>query len=125
LVHFHGPVPFDAVFDLLYQCHVLLAAPLSQDTPRSALDAMASGQAVLAYDTYYYRELVTAGAAVVIVPWLDIEAMARSIADLSQDRERLAGLLRNGVEFARSNTQEVWLDRRVRWTQELYTGGLG
>jgi glycosyltransferase involved in cell wall biosynthesis len=122
LVHFHGPVPFDAVFDRLYPCHVLLAAPLSQDTPRSALDAMASGQAVLAYDTYYYRELVTAGAAVEVVPWLDIEAMGRSIADLSQDRERLSSLLRKGVEFARSNTQEAWLDRRVRWTEELFQG---
>jgi Glycosyltransferase len=122
LVNFRGPVPFNALFEQLYPCHVLMAAPLSQDTPRNAIDAMASGQALVAYDTYYYRELASAGAPVTLVPWLDIEAMGRGIADLSLDRERLAGLVRQGVEFARSNTQEAWLDRRVRWTRELFGG---
>ncbi len=120
LVHFHGPVPFNSVFELLYQCHVLLAAPLSQDTPRSAMDAMAAGQAILAYDTYYYRELAAAGAAVALLPWLDIDAMGRAIADISQNRERLDGSFRKAVEFAKANTQEAWLDRRARWTRELF-----
>lgn len=50
-VIFHGSVPFGkTLFERLHNCHVLLAAPLSEDTPRSALDALASGQAIVAYN---------------------------------------------------------------------------
>jgi glycosyltransferase involved in cell wall biosynthesis len=125
IVSFEPPVSFDEIFDLLYQCDVLLAAPLSQDTPRSALDAMAGGQALLAYDTAYYRELAGAGAGVEVVPWLDHEALGRAIVDLSRDRARLVSLVRRGVEFARANTQEIWLDRRVGWTLGLFGGAAG
>jgi len=124
-VSFEPPVPFEVIFEHLYQGHVLLAAPLSPDTPRNALDAMASGQAVVAYDTAYYRELSAAGAAVEVVPWLDLDAMGRSILELGRDRARLASSIRRGVEFARSNTQEMWLDRRVGWTLALFSGAAG
>lgn len=124
-VVFQPPVSFDVIFEHLYQCHVLLAAPLSQDTPRSALDAMASGQAMVAYDTVYYRELATAGAAVELVPWLDVDAMGRSIVALSRNRQQLVSLIRRGVEFARSNTQDSWLDRRVAWTLDLFGSAPG
>jgi glycosyltransferase involved in cell wall biosynthesis len=119
-VAFEPPVSFDDIFEHIYRCHLLLATPLSQDTPRNALDAMASGQAVLAYDTAYYRELAVAGAGIELVPWLDIAGMARTIVELSRDRQRLVSQIRRGVEFARANTQELWLDRRVSWTEALF-----
>ncbi len=122
-VDFHGAVRFgDELFERLYRCHVLLAAPLSQDTPRSALDAMASGQALVAYDSYYYQELSDAGAAVELVPWQDHAMMGARIAELDSRRDRLAALIRRGVQFARSNTQEAWLERRTQWTRSLFEG---
>lgn len=125
-VLFHGAVPFgDALFARLCRYHVLLAAPLSEDTPRSALDALASGQALVAYDTYYYRELADAGAPIELVPWLDVDALGDAILRLGRERERLAALLRRAVEFAVRNTQEEWLDRRVRWTRELFEAPRG
>jgi glycosyltransferase involved in cell wall biosynthesis len=121
---FHGPVPFGPeLFQRLYGYHVLLAAPLSEDTPRSAVDAMASGQALVAYDTYYYRELGDAGAPVAVVPWLDIDAFARKLVEVTTDRPRLAKMARAGVEFARNNTQEQWLARRIEWTRALFEDG--
>jgi glycosyltransferase involved in cell wall biosynthesis len=120
-VVFQGAVAFgDALFERLRDYHVLLAAPLREDTPRSALDAMASGQAVLAYDTYYYRELTEAGAGVEIVPWRDERALGQRLFDLGRDRARLAKLIRQGVAFAQVNTQEIWIDRRMQWTRELF-----
>lgn len=122
-VVFHGAVAFgDGLFAQLYDYHLLLAAPLSEDTPRSALDAMASGQALLAYDSYYYKELATAGGAVELVPWPDHTAMGQRLFDLCRDRSRLADLICKGVNFAHKNTQEIWLDRRVQWTKELFAG---
>ena len=101
---------------------VLLAAPLSEDTPRSALDAQASGQYVLSYDTYYYRDLQESGAAVEVVPWGNVEAMGRALVALSHDRDRLTKAIERGVAFARQNTQEIWLQKRLTWTRQALRG---
>lgn len=119
-VSFAGAVSFgDPLFNKLRGAHVLLAAPLSEDTPRSAFDALASGQAIVAYDTYYYQELHDAGAPVTLVPWLDHAAMGRALGDLARDRASLASSMRAARAHAVPNTQEAWLDRRVAWTREL------
>jgi glycosyltransferase involved in cell wall biosynthesis len=119
-VAFHGAIPFGPqLFDQLYRMHILLAAPLSQDTPRSALDAMASAQTVIAYDTYYYRELALAGAPVVVVPWLAKDALGQKIADTVADRSTLVSNMEQAVQFAQQNTQEIWLNRRIDWTRAV------
>jgi glycosyltransferase involved in cell wall biosynthesis len=116
-VIFHGPLRYGPeLFGALYGYHLLLAAPLSEDTPRSALDAMAAGLPILAFDTYYYRDLARSGA-VEVVQWPSVEAMAERLAALCQDRAVLADRCRRAVEFAHQNVQDVWLDRRVAWTR--------
>ena len=115
-VRFHGAMPFnEQFFDFLYQFHLLMAAPLREDTPRSALDAMAAGVPYLAFDTYYYRELLESGAGR-IVPWPDVSAMAEAIVELEENREQLVSMVEHAVSYARANTQEIWLDRRLAWT---------
>ncbi len=115
-VTFHGALPFSQeFFRVLYTFHLLLAAPLREDTPRSALDAMAAGIPYLAFDTYYYRELLESGAGIV-VPWLDADAMTAALVDLASNREKVAKMVKNAIQFAQSNTQEIWLERRTAWT---------
>lgn len=119
-VHFVGAVPFgEPLFSRLRAAHVLLAAPLSEDTPRSAFDALASGQMIVAYDTYYYRDLHKAGAPVTVVPWLDDDAMGRALAGIARDRKGLASAMLAARDHAVPNTQDAWLDRRVAWTRGI------
>lgn len=121
-VTFTAPVPYGPrMFEKLYGKHVLLAAPLSEDTPRSALDAMAAGMPILAYDTYYYRDMVPTGA-VEVVPWPSTAAMAEKIASYARNKAQLIPMSRAAVRFARENTQEAWLEKRVRWTFSLLDG---
>jgi glycosyltransferase involved in cell wall biosynthesis len=123
-VTFTAAVPFGpALFERLYRAHLLLAAPLSQDTPRSALDAFAAGQIIVSYDTYYYAELAAMGAPVTLVPWCDVEALGRKLAALAADRQRLGPMILAAVAFARENTQEKWLDQRIDWTRALFLEG--
>jgi len=118
-VRFHEPVPFGPrLFELLSSCSLALATPLIEDTPRAAFDAMACGLPVLAFDIVYYQDLRETGA-VETSPWPDVGALAARITQLDADRERLAAMAAAGVAVARENTQEIWLDRRVRWTLEL------
>jgi glycosyltransferase involved in cell wall biosynthesis len=115
-VAFHGARVFDQeFFRFLYQFHLLLAAPLREDTPRNVLDAMAAGIPYLAFDTYYYRQLLESGAGA-IVAWPDVDAMTRALMDLEGNRDVIVTMVENAVAFARLNTQEVWLDRRLAWT---------
>jgi glycosyltransferase involved in cell wall biosynthesis len=117
---FLGAMPFnDAFFDRVRESHVLLAAPLSEDTPRSAFDALASGLTVLAYDTYYYRELREAGAPVTLVPWMDPQAMGEALIAIAADRVHLGDSMLAARAFAEPHTQEKWLDRRMDWTRQL------
>jgi glycosyltransferase involved in cell wall biosynthesis len=123
-VRFHGAVPFGPeFFERLYGLDVLLAAPLSQDTPRSALDAQAAGQFVLGYDTYYYRDLAGMGASVQVVPWRDERALGDAMVALHRDRRSLVTGMEAAVRFARANTQESWLERRFAWLSETLRGG--
>jgi glycosyltransferase involved in cell wall biosynthesis len=119
-VQFRGAVPFGpALFERLWHCDLSLAAPLSPDTPRSAFDALASGVPVLAFDTSYYADLAKSGA-VVTVPWPSVDALAERIEAFGRDKRALAPMAQKGVAFARENTQEIWLERRVRWTLALF-----
>jgi glycosyltransferase involved in cell wall biosynthesis len=120
VVRFHGSRPYGAEFFAELQgFDVLLAAPLAEDTPRSAIDAQALGIAVLAFATYYYRDLAEDGAGVTTVPWPDVDAMARAMSRLAADRGQLVDLARRGFAFAAANTQEEWLRRRASWTPDL------
>jgi glycosyltransferase involved in cell wall biosynthesis len=116
-VVFHGARVYGPDwFAELERCDLLISAVLSQDTPRSAIDAQATGMPVLAFDTYYYRELLDQGAGVVVVPWPDTEALAQHLHQLAGDRAELVRLSRRAVQFARENTQEHWLRQRAEWT---------
>lgn len=119
-VIFYGAVPFGpAFFNQLYDYHLLMAAPLSQDTPRSLFDAMAAGIPLLAYDTDYYKDLVNTGA-VDVVPWRSEEALAEKIVAFHKDRALLAKRIAAGVTFAKENSQDIWMERRHGWILDLF-----
>jgi len=123
VVTFHGALPFGPrLFETLYSMHLLLAAPLSEDTPRSALDAFAAGIPILGFDTKYYRDLRDSGA-VEVVPWPSVEQLAQGIATSAADKRRLIPLAQSAVEFARANTQEKWLRSRIDWTLDACEEG--
>lgn len=119
---FHPPIPYGSqLFDYLYKSNidVLMAAPLSEDTPRSAFDAMAAGLPIIAFDIAYYEDLKEGSKAVLTSEWPSVQAMADNIIQLDQDREQLKDMTRAAVRFAQDNTQDIWLDRRVQWTLDL------
>ncbi|MFT5419895.1 MAG: glycosyltransferase involved in cell wall biosynthesis [Candidatus Endobugula sp.] len=118
-VNFIEPLSYgDELFDELKTYDFLLAAPKSEDTPRSVFDAMACGLPIIAYDTYYYKDLESTGA-VQTVPWLSVEALAKKIVSLYDDKQAVKDMINHGRDFAINNTQEVWLNKRVEWTKEF------
>lgn len=76
---------------------------------------MAAGIPILAFDTYYYQDLAATGA-VAVVPWLDVEQLGEKLAQFNNGRHLLAAMMPKAVAFAQDNTQEIWLDKRFKWT---------
>lgn len=119
-VTFEPPRRYGApLFDVLEAADAMVASPLVEDTPRAAFDAMARGLPILAFGIRYYEDLERESGAVRTVPWPDVEALAREMLAMHADREALCAMARAGVQFARSNTQRVWLERRLTWTRAL------
>ena len=119
-VRFLPPVPYgDPLFEQLRTKHVCVAAPLVEDTPRAAFDAMARGLPVVAFDISYFADLAQASGAVLLAPWPDPGGLAEGFRQLLSDRTRLSSMASAGVEFARSNTQAIWLERRARWMKGI------
>lgn len=103
------------LFNEIESCHAMINAPLREDTPRAAFDAMARGLPVLAFDISYFRDLSEQSGAVMLSTWPESTDMAAKAISLSENRDVLAQLATNGLEFARENTQSIWLKRRVTW----------
>jgi glycosyltransferase involved in cell wall biosynthesis len=119
-VHFNDPLPYGSrLFEKIRSADLSLATPLIEDTPRSAFDSLASGLPILAFDIEYFGSLSKETIAVLTTPWPDIDQFAKQLLQLNDDRARLQQMSRAAVEFARANTQEIWIDRRIKWTFEL------
>ncbi len=124
-IEFRAAVPFGPqLFELVRPMHLLLAAPSTEDTPRSALDALASGVPILAFDTEYYADLAESGT-VELVPWPSVIRLAECIARCADDKSSLAARMSAAVEFAGANSQEIWLRRRAQWTLALFEPSVG
>lgn len=115
-VIFKPAAPYgSALFNEIDECHAMVNAPLREDTPRAAFDAMARGLPILAFDISYFRDLSEQSGAVMLASWPDVVDLAAKAITLSRDREILAELAANGLKFARKNTQSIWLKKRVEW----------
>lgn len=116
-IFFHDAVPYGpSLFNKIKEYDICLATPISEDTPRSAFDAMAVGLPILAYDTFYYQDLREIADAVEVVSWSRTEELACRIVELDNNRERIVAMIENAVAFARKNTQQIWIERRLAWT---------
>jgi glycosyltransferase involved in cell wall biosynthesis len=121
VVNWLPTVPYgEGFFDVLRDHHLLLACPLSADTPRSFWDAMASGMPLLAFDTPFYRGLGNFTHAVNIVPWPDEAKLGVRLFEMAADKRRLVAMAQRAVEAAADNTGDMWLQRRVAWIDELF-----
>ena len=118
-ITFLDPVKYGPeLFDLVDRADVAVAAPRVEDTPRAALDAMARGLPIFAFDIDYFRTLAEKSGAVALAQWPSSASLAEQLAKLQKDRAAVEAMARRAAPFARSNTQEIWLRRRIAWTME-------
>ena len=113
----------ESFFQLLRERDVLLACPLSADTPRSAWDALASAMPLVAFDTPFYKSMASISHAVELTKWPEVDPLADKLVELAANKQALAPLVRSAVNTARENTGKEWLKRRVAWVADLMDSG--
>lgn len=119
-VTFVDQVPYgDRLFELIDAADLAIATPQVEDTPRAALDAMARGLPIVAFDIEYFASLSAESGAVVLTPWPDVESLANEIIRLDSDRARIAEMSTKAIAYALANTQPKWLSRRMAFTRKI------
>lgn len=73
---------------------------------------------IVAFDIDYFKTLAKGSHAVALASWPDAGSLAEQLCTLDKDRARVAGMARQAVAFARENSQDIWLERRIAWTFE-------
>lgn len=85
----------DDIRPAISDCSIYVLPSYREGTPRSVLEAMAMGRAIITTDAPGCRETVENGRNGLLVPPRDGEALAKAMIELARDPERVA---RMGVE---------------------------
>ncbi|MCB1162519.1 glycosyltransferase family 4 protein [bacterium] len=91
-VSFHGHLPLPAMVDLLYRCHLFLNASPKEGWGLTVIEAGACGVPCVAANSPGLRESVQDGVTGVLVPYGDVDAMARASLALLRDEPRRAAM---------------------------------
>lgn len=111
LGHLANPQPAFA------ECHVfVLPSSYGEGLPRSALEALATGRAIITTDIPGCRETVIPGENGLIVPPHDVEALAEAMLDMADDRAKLEKM---GAESRRLCERRFELNVVVKETLAL------
>ncbi len=120
-VHLAGAAaPGQPMREALAAGHVFLMPHLTNDFGRAFFDAISAGLPVVAFRSEASEDTVRHELDGLLVPNLDIEALASALARLACDRHFTAQLSVRARERALQNTRSFWNELRTGWIRELF-----
>lgn len=107
--------PSDDVRGALRDCHVYVLPSYGEGMPRTVLEAMATGRAIITTDTRGCRDTVADGANGSLVPIRNAEALAEAMRALIEAPNRIAPMAEKSREIAKTefdvnNVNQTMLD---------------
>lgn len=91
----------DRVADYYSQCSVYILPSYREGTPRTVLEAMAMGRAIITTDAPGCRETVVDGETGYLVPVRDAEAVARKMMEFIENPRRIPEMGRKSLAYCR------------------------
>jgi glycosyltransferase involved in cell wall biosynthesis len=124
-VTFLGEVGREKVKDLLAGCELLVLSSWAEGMPLAALEAMASGKAVIGTDVGALPEIVSDSEAGLLVPPGDPQSLADAILSLLWNPDRRKAMGGKGRDFvkARHDFSEI-ADRYLDVYQKALQNGM-
>ena len=100
------------LLDHVRAAHAFVFTHVTPESPRNLLEALVCGTPVVGYGGAYAEDLLAGHGGGALVPVHDTEALGRVLAELSADRGRLAGMIRQAAANGRRFTdQAVFAER--------------
>jgi glycosyltransferase involved in cell wall biosynthesis len=118
-IELKGYVPYGPGLLRLYrEAHVFVHVSLTEGVPQVLAEALASGTPIVATDVGGVRAALDEGAAGLLVPPDDREALVTALIRLADDSALRERLVRHGLELARGRTIEAEAARVARFLRE-------
>ena len=92
----------DDVRGALRDCHVYVLPSYGEGMPRTVLEAMATGRAIITTDTRGCRDTVADGANGILVPIRNAEALAGGMRELIESPDRIAPMAKESRKIAKA-----------------------
>lgn len=123
-IEFPGEVKDPVAF---YQQSSVFVLPsyYREGLPRTILEAMSCGRAVITTDWPGCREPITDGVNGYLVPVRDVDALAEKMNALAQDRERLEQMAQAAYEVCRTKYEVGIVNAQMRAVIGYENGGAG
>jgi glycosyltransferase involved in cell wall biosynthesis len=118
-VHFLGHRPYGAeLLRELSSYDALLFTPMFEDTARMIFDGYAAGLPLIGYATPYIEERAAEDRTAITSPLHDIDALARTLYRVDQNRSLLSDLMPHVNAAAQYHSADAWYRRRADLTFE-------
>ncbi len=113
-----GYLPFPELLPHYRGAHAFVHVSFTEGVPQVLTEALASGAPVVATDVGGVREALDDGAAALLVPPEDLDALIDAILRLADDPALRTRLIQQGIELARSRTLDVQAERVARFIHD-------
>ena len=113
IVHIPGfSVRHAEMLERLQSAHALVFTHITPESPRNLIEAQVCGTPILGYDNAYAVDLLAPHGGGALVPTHDTNALGALIAELGNDRDRLAEMTKKAALNGRRFTDAVVFSER-------------
>lgn len=103
----------------LAMCNVFVLPSYREGTPKTVLEAMATGRAIITTDATGCRETVTNGENGYLVPVKDIDALSGAMIDLIEKPELISQMADKGLELVKQKFDVKIVNNTIHTTMNL------
>lgn len=103
----------------LEMCNTFVLPSYREGTPKTVLEAMAIGRAIITTDATGCRETVTNGENGYLVPIKDIDALSNAMIDLIKNPDKIPQMAKKGLELVHQKFDVNIINDKINTTMNL------
>jgi colanic acid/amylovoran biosynthesis glycosyltransferase len=123
VVHLHGPLPQDGVFEILRRGHIFLLPSIDEITPVALMEAQAMGLPAIATTVGSTEEVILDGKSGFLVPPGDVDALVAKLRLLIEQPQLRGALGQYGSRHTRAHFDINALNDRLVQIYRRVIGG--
>ena len=103
----------------LEMCNIFVLPSYREGTPKTVLEAMATGRAIITTDATGCRETVVNGENGYLVPIKDVVVLSNAMIDLIENPEKIPQMSQNGLQMVKAKFDVNIINKKINDTMNL------